>query len=140
MFASLFAGETGLTLDDLGFPSDNPSSADSIKASHESLRLIARKAQRDFGVGLKNAGYLAACVRDNTKYERQLVARVTAKWEPIFEPDGSALSVIGDGAIKINQAVAGYFDKETLRDLTGIEAASENPGGIVLPEDFPLEV
>ena len=140
MFASLFAGETGLTLDDLGFPSDNPSSADSIKASHESLRLIARKAQRDFGVGLKNAGYLAACVRDNTKYERQLVAGVTAKWEPIFEPDGSALSVIGDGAIKINQAVAGYFDKETLRDLTGIEAASENPGGIVLPEDFPLEV
>ena len=140
MFASLFAGETGLTLDDLGFPSDNPSSADSIKASHESLRLIARKAQRDFGVGLKNAGYLAACVRDNTKYERQLVAGVTAKWELIFEPDGSALSVIGDGAIKINQAVAGYFDKETLRDLTGIEAASENPGGIVLPEDFPLEV
>ena len=27
MFAALFAGETGLTLDDLGFVTDNPSSA-----------------------------------------------------------------------------------------------------------------
>ena len=33
------------------------------------------------------------------------------------------LSGIGDGAIKINQAVPGYFDKNSLRDLTGIEPA-----------------
>ena len=32
MFASLFAGETGLTLDDLGFSTDNPSSVEAIKA------------------------------------------------------------------------------------------------------------
>ena len=31
MFAGLFAGETGLTLDDLGFVTDNPSSAEAIK-------------------------------------------------------------------------------------------------------------
>ena len=43
MFAGLFAGETGLTLDDLGFVTDNPSSAEAIKASHENLRLIAEK-------------------------------------------------------------------------------------------------
>ena len=30
MFASLFGAETGLTLDDLGFPSANPSSAEAI--------------------------------------------------------------------------------------------------------------
>ena len=51
MFASLFAGETGLTLDDLGFVADNPSSAEAIKASHDNLRLAARKAQRTFGTG-----------------------------------------------------------------------------------------
>ena len=65
MFAGLFAGETGLTLDDLGFPSQNPSSSEAIKAAHETLRLTARKAQRTFGVGLLNAGYLAACIRDD---------------------------------------------------------------------------
>ena len=135
MFAGLFAGETGLTLDDLGFPSQNPSSAEAIKSSHETLRLITRKAQRDFGVGLKNAGYLAACVRDKYPYRRELVASVTAKWEPIFEPDNSALSVIGDGVIKINQAIDGYFDKESLRDLTGVEPAAEATApGIILPD------
>ena len=134
MFAGLFAGETGLTLDDLGFPSQNPSSAEAIKSSHETLRLITRKAQRDFGVGLKNAGYLAACVRDNFGYKREMVANVTAKWEPIFEPDNSALSIIGDGVIKINQAIDGYFDKESLRDLTGVEPAAEAAAsGIILP-------
>ena len=45
MLAGLFAGETGLTLDDLGFPSQNPSSSEAIKAAHETLRLTARKAE-----------------------------------------------------------------------------------------------
>lgn len=120
MFAGLFAGETGLTLDDLGFPSVNPSSAEAIKSSHETLRLTARKAQRDFSVGLKNAGFLAVCVRDRRNYERVEVATTTAKWEPIFEPDAAMMSQIGDGVIKINQAVPGFFDAESLRDLTGI--------------------
>lgn len=120
MFAGLFAGETGLTLDDLGFPSQNPSSAEAIKSSHETLRLIARKAQKTFGTGLLNAGYLAACVRDDYPYLRKQVSETVLKWEPIFEPDASALSTIGDGVIKVNQAVPGYFAEDKLRDLTGI--------------------
>lgn len=120
MFAGLFAGETGLTLDDLGFPSQNPSSAEAIKASHETLRLTARKAQRTFGSGLLNAGYLAACVRDDYPYLRKQVAQTMPKWEPIFEPDAAALSTVGDGAIKINQAIPGYIDDGKLRDLTGV--------------------
>ena len=35
MLASLFAAETGLTLDDLGFSTENPSSVEAIKAQHE---------------------------------------------------------------------------------------------------------
>lgn len=120
MFAGLFAGETGLTLDDLGFPSQNPSSAEAIKASHEMLRLTARKAQRTFGSGLLNAGYLAACVRDDYPYLRKQVAQTIPKWEPIFELDAAALSTVGDGAIKINQALPGYIDDDKLRDLTGV--------------------
>lgn len=120
MFAGLFAGETGLTLDDLGFPSQNPSSAEAIKSSHETLRLTARKAQRTFGTGFLNAGYLAACVRDNQAYARKEVWRSTPKFEPIFEPDSSMLSTIGDGAIKLNQAVPEFISSKTLRDLTGV--------------------
>ena len=120
MFAGLFAGETGLTLDDLGFPSQNPSSAEAIKSSHETLRLTARKAQKTFGVGLVNAGYLASCVRDNYPYLRRELANTIPKWEPIFEPDAAMMSSIGDGAIKINQSIPNYISEDKLRDLTGI--------------------
>ena len=126
MFAALFAGETGLTLDDLGFATENPSSAEAIKASHENLRLAARKAQRTFGSGFLNAGYLAACLRDDYPYLRRQVYLTSAMWEPVFEPDSAMLSSIGDGAIKINQAVPGYFGKENLRALTGIEGNEDD--------------
>jgi hypothetical protein len=119
-FAALFAGETGLTLDDLGFVSDNPSSSEAIKASHENLRLTARKAQKCFGVGFKNAGLVAACLRDDFHYDRQVIIPEKAIFEPIFEPDMATLSAIGDGALKINQAIPGYFDEARISELTGM--------------------
>ncbi|MBR1709470.1 MAG: phage portal protein [Clostridia bacterium] len=118
--AALFAGETGLTMDDLGFVGENPSSAEAIKASHENMRLAARKAQRTFGIGLLNAGYLAACVRDDFPYLRRQFYMTVPKWEPLFEPDAAQLSGIGDAAIKIQQSFPDYFTEEKLHDLTGI--------------------
>ena len=123
MAASGFAGETGLTLDDLGFVSDNPSSSEAIKASHETLRIMARKAQRSFASGFLNAGYLAACRRDGMSSTRDKIHLTTVKWEPLFEPDASSLGLVGDGVFKINQAVPGYVDKGSMEDLTGIKGA-----------------
>lgn len=123
--AAGFAGETGLTLDDLGFVSDNPSSVEAIKASHENLRLAGRKAQRSIGSSLLNVAYLAVCLRDDFSYARSQFATLVPKWEPLFEADASMLSLIGDGAIKLNQALPGFINQETIRDLTGI------PGGEV---------
>lgn len=120
LYASLFGSETGLTLDDLGFPSDNPSSSEAIKATHETLRLTARKAQRTFGVGFLNAGYLAACLRDDFPYKRRILFEVIPKWEPIFEPDSSQLAGIGDAIGKIQSAFPNYFTADKLKDITGI--------------------
>lgn len=120
MFASLFAGETGLTLDDLGFATANPSSSEAIKAAHENLRYTARKAQRSFGSGFLNVGYLAACLRDNYEYNRSQLYLTKATWEPIFEPDASALSGAGDALLKLQQAFPDYITDKKLRDLTGI--------------------
>lgn len=124
MYAALFSGETGLTLDDLGFASGNPSSAEAIKAAHENLRLAARKAQRQFGTGFLNVGYLAACVRDEFPYQRRQIYKTKPMWAPVFEPDAAMLSSIGDGAIKINQAIPGYFANDNLKQLTGIEPSN----------------
>lgn len=123
--AAGFAGETGLTLDDLGFVSDNPSSVEAIKASHENLRLAGRKAQRSLGSGLLNVAYLAACLRDETQYERSQFSSVIPKWEPLFESDASSLSLIGDGILKLSQSFPDYITEDTLRDLTGIKGGGK---------------
>ena len=60
-------------------------------------------------------------MRDEYPYERDLVAQMRAEWLPVFEPDAAMLSNVGDGAIKLNQAVPGYFTRENLKTLTGIE-------------------
>lgn len=121
--AAGFAGETGLTLDDLGFASENPSSVEAIKASHENLRLAGRKAQRSIGSGLLNVAYLAVCLRDDYTYFRSQFSHTTAKWEPLFEADANTLTLIGDGAIKLNQALPGYITGDVIRDLTGVKGA-----------------
>lgn len=118
--AALFAGENDMTIDDLGFSTDNPATRESIEAAHESLRMSARKAQRSFGSGFKNAAFLAACLRDGKKYGRQIMANITCEWRPIFEPSPSSLSGIGDAVTKIQQAFPDYFTEDKLHRMTGM--------------------
>lgn len=125
--ASLFAGETGLTLDDLGFATSNPASSEAIRASHENLRLAARKSQRTFGSGFLNVGFLAACVRDDYAYNRGQFYLTKAVWLPIFEPDSAALSGVGDAILKINQAAPGYLGAKNIKQLTGMEMEESLP-------------
>lgn len=120
MFASLFAGEMGLTLDDLGFPQSNPSSYEAIKAAHENLRLTAKKAQRTFDVGFINAGYLGACIRDNFKYRRTQLSMTKPVWMPVFPADVSMLGAIGDAIGKINGVLPDYITEEKIMEIAGI--------------------
>lgn len=123
MFAALFAGEADLTLDDLGFATENPSSAEAIKAAHENLRCTARKAQECFGAALARAGYLAACLQAGDHIDKSKLYQLKATWEPVFEPDAAMLAGIGDGANKINQAIPDYFGPDNLRTIIGIPAS-----------------
>ena len=123
MYAALFAGETGLTLADIGFESSYPTNTESIKSAHESLRLACRQAQRTFESAFANVGFVAASVRDDYGYSRDLVTEMRGNWAPLFEPDASALATIGDSANKTNQVVPGFFNRDNLSELTGIEVA-----------------
>ena len=124
LYASAFAGETGLTLDDLGFVSENPSSAEAIKASHDTLVNTIEGAKITLGAGLLNAGFVAACLRDKMDYNRKALYQSSIKWLPTIKADAAMLSAIGDGIIKINQSVPEYFDKASVENLTGIKAAA----------------
>lgn len=120
MFASAFAGETGLTSDDLGFVSANPMSVEAIKASHEQLRLEAVRARKEFGIGFINAGYLAVSVKDKMAYERSRIYDTKLMWQPIFAVDISNLGVLGDAVLKMQQAAPGLITEDKIRELTGI--------------------
>lgn len=120
MFAALFAGETGLTLDDLGFATENPASNEAIKAAHENLRLAATKAQACFSSGLINACYLAACIRDNRKYLRQQIYMTECQWKPVFPADASMLGSVGDALGKLSTSFPGYIDEDKIYEMTGI--------------------
>ena len=139
MFASLFAGETGLTTDDLGFSGVNPSSAEAIKASHENLRLKARAAQKNFSVGFKNALYVADCLMENTPYDISALNEIETQWEPIFEPDFSALASIGDALYKINQVYPDYIGADIIQQLTGLKP-KEKTENLFSPERIDEEL
>lgn len=119
-YAKAFAGITGLTVDDLGFVTENPSSAESIKAGHGDLERIASKAQETFGSGFLNAGLVAACLRDKYHYNRAAIYETEPVWKPIFVMDNSAISSFGDGVIKINQAVPNAIGAKTIHRMTGL--------------------
>ena len=121
--ASLFAGETGLTLDDLGFPTANPASDDAIKLQHARLVRTAKKAQRTFSTGFINAGFVASCLANNESFTRDRIKDTSILWEPLFEPGASTISAIGDGLIKINTVQPDYVNDEQIYQLTGIKGA-----------------
>lgn len=123
--ASLFAGATGLTLDDLGFPTANPASDDAIKLQHAELTRTAKKAQKSFATGFLNAGFLASCLENDMAFTRDRIADTKIIWEPLFEPGASTLSAIGDGVSKINSAISGYIGKDELHQLTGIKGSDD---------------
>ena len=127
-WAGIFAAECDLTTSDLGFHIENTSDADNYAISHSKLQNKAFKAQRNFGVGFLNAGYLAACVRDKYPYKRKQVYQTKVLWEPIFTPGASTIAAIGDAAVKVNQAVPGYFGDKNLRDLTGMDSDNSTGG------------
>ena len=67
------------------------------------------------------ARMLAACVRDGFPYKRNQFYQTKPAWAPIFEPDSTSLSGLGDCVSKLNTAVPGYLDKDAIKDLTGIQ-------------------
>lgn len=120
VYAKAFAGITGLTVDDLGFISSTPSSAESIKAAHGDLERIASKAQDVFGSGILNVGLVAACLRDDSHYKRNAIYETIPLWKPAFVMDNSAMGSFGDAVLKINQAVPNAISPNTIQRLTGI--------------------
>lgn len=127
-YAKLFAGITGLTTEDLGFGTGNPSSGEVIRAAHADMEKTATKAQEVFGSGFLNVGLVAASLRDDTHYKRNALYETKPVWKPAFSMDNTAMGAFGDAILKINQAVPNAVSPKTIERLTGLPLEEADTG------------
>ena len=123
--ASMFAGETDLTLNDLGFYEANPATAESIDASHDELYGTIEQIQRLFSPCLLNVGMVAACLRDKQPYERYVLRYTEPTWFPVARTRPSTLGAVGDAVYKLNEAAPGFIGEDNMKRLTGLSSDAE---------------
>lgn len=107
--AQLAAAEAGLPAHYLGFVSENPTSADAIRAGEARLIKKAEKHQQNFGRAWREVGKLALIVRDGRLPDT--ISELDVKWRDPATPTRSAAAdeaakLIGAGVFPANSSVA----------------------------------
>lgn len=97
MWASQASGESSVPMDELGFPTDNPSSDAAIQSQRDPLRLVADDAIRSFQSALRRLAVTTVMVRDGLSDVPDGLRRVSAKFAPTFKLADSAAA---DAALK----------------------------------------
>ncbi len=97
-YATLLAAEAGIPTSYLGIHTENPSSADAIRAGEARLVKRAERRQATFGRAWQEVGRLALMVRDNEVPDD--FATVTTRWRDAATPTRAAAA---DEALKLTQ-------------------------------------
>lgn len=105
MFATLYAGEMGLSLSQLGIVQDNPSSADAMYAAKEDLITDARQANLVWGRGAVRAMQLAVRMRDDLEETPEDLKRLSARFT---DPAIVSPSAAADAFAKRAAAIEGF--------------------------------
>lgn len=106
--AQLMAGEAGIPSSYMGFVSDNPASADAIRAAEARLVKRAERRQTVFGRGWREVAYLALLTRDGAVPAE--FANVGNRWRDAATPTRSAAAdeatkLIGTGVLTPDSSV-----------------------------------
>lgn len=88
-YSMLFAAEVGFPASYLGYATDNPASADAIRAGETRLIMRSLKRQGGFTPGWRETGYNALLWRDR-KVDRAEFAKVSVKWRNPATPTPQA--------------------------------------------------
>jgi hypothetical protein len=120
-YATLLAAEAGIPAAYLGFQTDNPASADAIRAGEARLVKRAERRQATFGRAWREVGRLALLMRDGTipdTYDTQVVA----KWRDASTPTRAAAA---DEASKLVAAGVLPADSSVTMDRIGLSPAEQ---------------
>lgn len=107
-----FCAETALTLRNLGYETNNPTSAESLATMSDDLLLEATNSQDELGVQIKELCITLRMAMDGTNVVPAALNELVPAWKPIFQVDVGAA---GDAIFKLYTAmpeiigtVAGY--------------------------------
>lgn len=97
-----FCAETALTMRNLGYETNNPSSGESLVAMSDDLLLEAQNSQEAMGKQIKEICITLRMALDGNDITPTQLKEIEPAWKPIFKVDvGSA----GDAMFKLTQAM-----------------------------------
>lgn len=120
-YATYVASEAGITVSQLGFSTENPPSADSIRAAESRLVKRAERRQGTFGRAWLEVGRLALQVRDGAVPD-DYATRITSKWRDASTPTRAAAA---DEATKLIGAGVLPPDSSVTYDRVGLSPAEQ---------------
>lgn len=118
-YAQLLAAEAGIPASYLGFTTDNPASADAIRAGEARLVKRAERRQTVFGRAWVEVARLALMVRDGSAPD---LTGVTARWRDAATPTRAAAA---DEALKLTSSGILPTDSTVTYDRIGLSPAEQ---------------
>lgn len=120
MYASQFAGETGLPVSSLGIVQDNPPSAEALYAAEKDLIVEARSATRVLGAALRQVARKTVMLRNGLTEAPPELRSIRANWlNPAFTSPVTA----ADALVKLNQVFPWLGDTEVALEYAGFSQA-----------------
>lgn len=96
-YSMMFAGEVGFPANYLGYATENPASADAIRAGKERLTARSKKRQSGFTRGLRDVAFTALLWRDG-KVDMDAFSKVMPDW---IDPGAQTPQAAADEAVKL---------------------------------------
>ncbi len=115
-WAQLLAAEVGIPTSYLGFHTDNPASADAIRAGEARLVKRVERRQTAFGLAWMDVGRLALLMRDGAT-PADYWTRVDTRWQPASTPTKAATA---DAGMKQLTAVPWLAETDVGLELLGL--------------------
>lgn len=116
LYSQLLAAESGMPAPYLGFVTDNPASADSIRQQEYRLVKRAERRQTSFGLAWREVAYLALLFRDGS-VDPAVFRQVGTKWRDASTPTRAAAA---DEATKLIAAEVLPPDSSVTYDRIGL--------------------
>ncbi|OBB63515.1 hypothetical protein A5755_21790 [Mycolicibacterium fortuitum] len=109
LYSQLLAAESGMPAPYLGFVTDNPASADSIRQQEYRLVKRAERRQTSFGLAWREVAYLSLLLRDGA-VDPVAFRQIGTKWRDASTPTRAAAAdeaakLIGSGVLPPDSSV-----------------------------------